>query len=128
VSQVKSTGKPNLGGPWTLVDMHGVPRTERDYLGRYCLLYFGFTFCPDICPAELVKVDNILKQLPAKLGKKSPPLKPVFISVDPERDSLLQLRHYAQDFNPDIDYLTGTKEQVRVGWDIQCPDPPILLD
>ena len=56
VSQVTSTGKPNLGGPWTLVDVSGIPRTERDYLGGYVLLYFGFTFCPDICPAELVKV------------------------------------------------------------------------
>jgi protein SCO1 len=53
---VTSVGKPNLGGPWTLVDMHGEPKTDKDYLGQYALLYFGFAHCPDICPAELVKV------------------------------------------------------------------------
>jgi cytochrome oxidase Cu insertion factor (SCO1/SenC/PrrC family) len=56
VSQVSTIGKPALGGPWTLVDMHGEPKTDKDYRGQYTLLYFGFAFCPDICPAELVKV------------------------------------------------------------------------
>eukprot|EP00953_Heterococcus_sp_UTEX-ZZ885_P013563 7746-Heterococcus_DN1.PRE.2 len=55
VSQVSTIGKPALGGPWTLVDMHGEPKTDKDYRGQYTLLYFGFAFCPDICPAELVK-------------------------------------------------------------------------
>lgn len=51
-----STGKPALGGPFTLVDMHGKPVTEKDYHGSFVLLYFGFCHCPDICPSELVKV------------------------------------------------------------------------
>ncbi|CAM9316691.1 unnamed protein product, partial [Phaeothamnion confervicola] len=106
----KSFGKPALGGPWSLVDMHGAPRTDRDYRGRFTLLYFGFTHCPDICPSELVKVGNVIEELDKRLGPGV--VKPVFISVDPERDSLQQLRHYAQDFHPSIDYLTGTKEQV----------------
>lgn len=54
--QVTSTGKPALGGPFTLVDMHGKPVTDKDYHGSFVLLYFGFCHCPDICPSELVKV------------------------------------------------------------------------
>ncbi|KAG5190320.1 SCO1 family protein [Tribonema minus] len=111
VSQVTSIGKPNLGGPWTLVDMHGVPKTDKDYLGSYTLLYFGFAHCPDICPAELVKLGHILQEASKQL-KRPVPVKPVFISVDPDRDSLRQLRFYAKDFHPDVDYLTGTKDQV----------------
>lgn len=54
--QVTSTGKPALGGPFTLVNMHGKPVTDKDYHGSFVLLYFGFCHCPDICPSELVKV------------------------------------------------------------------------
>lgn len=60
---VKTVGKAALGGPWVLVDMHGVPRTDASYLGQYTLLYFGFTYCPDICPSELVKVGKVMTEL-----------------------------------------------------------------
>ncbi len=109
--KLQSTGKPDLGGPWTLVDQNGIPRTDRSYHGKVILLYFGFAHCPDICPAELVKVGNILK----RLDEKHPNLlriHPVFITVDPERDSINQLQYYGKDFDPRIQYLTGTKEQV----------------
>lgn len=56
VDQVTTTGKPALGGPFTLVNMHGKPVTEKDFHGSFMLLYFGFCHCPDICPSELVKV------------------------------------------------------------------------
>ena len=74
------------------------------------LLYFGFAHCPDICPSELVKIGKIADEV----AKKKLPyeLKPVFISVDPNRDSVGVLRHYAQDFHKSIDYLTGTNEQI----------------
>ncbi|CAM9462211.1 unnamed protein product [Ectocarpus sp. 13 AM-2016] len=109
-SEVTSTGKPALGGPFTLVDMHGKPVTEKDYHGSFVLLYFGFCHCPDICPSELVKVGAIATKLEGKLGAGV--VKPVFVSVDPDRDSLAQLKHYAQDFHHSIEYLTGTKDQV----------------
>lgn len=96
-SDVKTTGKPALGGPFTLVDMHGRPVTDKDFHGYFAMLYFGFCHCPDICPSELVKVGAIAKKLQDKLGEGV--VKPVFISVDPDRDSLAQLRHYAQDFH-----------------------------
>jgi protein SCO1/2 len=60
---VKSVGKPALGGPWVLVDQDGIPRTDASYRGNFAILYFGFTYCPDICPSELVKVGNIIKLL-----------------------------------------------------------------
>jgi protein SCO1/2 len=62
---VKTTGKAALGGPWVLVDQDGVPRTDASYRGKFTLLYFGFTFCPDICPSELVKVGHIMKEIGA---------------------------------------------------------------
>jgi len=107
-SEVISVGKPDLGGPWSLVDQDGIPRTDASYKGSFTLVYFGFTFCPDICPSELVKVGNLMDEL----EKRKRFVRPIFISVDPSRDSVGQLKHYSQDFHKDIVYLTGTKEQV----------------
>lgn len=106
---VATSGKPKLGGPWVLVDQDGIPRTDASYKGQFMLLYFGFTHCPDICPSELVKVGKILEQL----EKQNIQVKPVFISVDPARDCLEQLKHYSQDFHKSFSYLTGTNEQVK---------------
>lgn len=89
-----SYGKPALGGPWTLVDFTGKPVTDADFRGEFLLLYFGFTHCPDICPSELVKVGRILDLLDKE--QSLPMVRPVFISVDPDRDNVGQLRHYAQ--------------------------------
>lgn len=58
--EVNTIGKPALGGPWVLVDSHGIPKTDASYLGNFVLLYFGFTYCPDICPNELVKIGKIV--------------------------------------------------------------------
>jgi hypothetical protein len=62
-SKVSTTGKPALGGPWVLVDQDGVPRSDASYHGKFSLLYFGFTHCPDICPSELVKIGKIMNEL-----------------------------------------------------------------
>mmetsp|Transcript_59060 Transcript_59060/g.116173 ORF Transcript_59060/g.116173 Transcript_59060/m.116173 type:complete len:253 (-) Transcript_59060:154-912(-) len=106
---IKTVGKPALGGPWVLVNSDGATRTDASYRGQFMILYFGFTYCPDICPSELVKVGSIMKALEKK---KINQVKPVFISVDPNRDTVGQLKNYSQDFHPSIDYLTGTREQV----------------
>ena len=115
-SKVTTTGKAALGGPWVLVDENGIPRTDASFKGQYTLLYFGFSYCPDICPSELVKIGKVLDKLKADSGENSKdqksPVKPLFISVDPPRDTVGQLKFYAQDFHPDFTYLTGTKEQV----------------
>jgi protein SCO1/2 len=95
-TDVKTTGKPALGGvPWVLVDSFGKLKTDKDYVGndQFSLLYFGFTYCPDICPAELVKIGSIMNDLDkAGLGGS---LKPVFISVDPNRDTVGQVSFVA---------------------------------
>ena len=62
-SEIITTGKPALGGPWVLIDQDGIPRTDASYKGDFALLYFGFTYCPDICPSELVKVGKIIDGL-----------------------------------------------------------------
>lgn len=111
-SKVTTTGKAALGGPWVLVDENGIPRTDASFKGQYTLLYFGFSYCPDICPSELVKIGKVLQKLKATDKNKECPVKPLFISVDPTRDTVGQLKFYAQDFDKDFTYLTGTKEQI----------------
>jgi len=110
--KVAVTGKPDLGGPFVLVNQRGEPVTDATFKGKYLLLYFGFSYCPDICPSELVKLGKVMDEL-KKSTQDSFEVKPIFISVDPNRDSLAVLRHYAQDFHPSIDYLTGTKTQIE---------------
>ncbi|KAJ8600547.1 hypothetical protein CTAYLR_007932 [Chrysophaeum taylorii] len=106
-------GKPDLGGKWTLVSANsGLPVTDASYLGKYTLLYFGFSRCPDICPAELVKVGEVLSLLDAK--KNPPEVQALFVSLDPNRDSIEQLRYYASDFDDRIDFLIGTPDQVKI--------------
>lgn len=94
-----------LGGPFVLVDAaDGLPVTDSKYRGDFLLLYFGFTHCPDICPNELVKLGKLIDNLDKR---KMPQIKPVFISVDPQRDTVGQMRHYGVDFHPSLDWLTG---------------------
>jgi protein SCO1/2 len=107
-SDVVTVGKASLGGPWSLVDEDGIPRTDAYYKGQFQLLYFGFTYCPDICPNELVKIGKIIDSL----KKKGVNVKPIFISVDPARDTIGQLKNYSQDFHPDMSFLTGTRDQI----------------
>ena len=117
-SETVTTGKASLGGPWVLVDQDGIPRTDASYRGKFTLLYFGFSYCPDICPSELVKIGKVMDALstqssaPNNPKSSTCPIQTLFISVDPARDTIGQLKHYSQDFHPDICYLTGTKDQV----------------
>ena len=101
-------GKPSLGGPWTLVDARtNRPVTDASFHGSYVLLYFGFSRCPDICPSELLKVQKVLRLL----GDEAPT--PLFVSLDPRRDSLRQLRVYAKDFDARVRFLVGTPAQCK---------------
>lgn len=108
-----AAGKPAIGGPWSLVDLDGKLVTNKSFEGKWLLLYFGFARCPDICPSEMMKVGRVmdtLKQEHPEIAKK---LVPVFVSIDPARDSLRALKAYAKDFHPDYVFLTGAPEQVR---------------
>ncbi len=99
---------PAVGGPFTLVDHDGRARTEADFRGRSMLVYFGFTYCPDVCPTALTAVAQALD----RLGPDADKIAPVFITVDPERDLPEQLKEYVRHFHPRMTGLTGTKEQI----------------
>ncbi|KAK2892723.1 hypothetical protein QQF64_035473 [Cirrhinus molitorella] len=98
-------------GDFSLLDHTGQRRTKRDFLGRWVLLYFGFTHCPDICPDELDKMTSVVRIL-----DKDPsltPVQPLFITVDPERDDVAAIAKYVKDFHPRLIGLTGTAEEVK---------------
>jgi len=98
-----------LGGPYSLIDMHGHPLTERQFKGRYTLIYFGYTHCIDVCPLTLASVTQALDIM----GKGSRQIVPLFITVDPSRDTPDVVADYVSHFSPDIVGLTGTKSQIQ---------------
>jgi cytochrome oxidase Cu insertion factor (SCO1/SenC/PrrC family) len=102
-----------IGGPFELVDQHGAPRTDADFRGRYMLMYFGFTHCPDTCPTALLKMTEALEALAELDAAKAERVVPVFISVDPERDTPEALRSYAEHFHRRLVALTGTPRQLE---------------
>jgi cytochrome oxidase Cu insertion factor (SCO1/SenC/PrrC family) len=102
------TGGALIGGPFSLTDQTGRPVTDADYRGRYMLIYFGFTFCPDVCPTELQVMATALDQL----GRQADEVQPIFITIDPERDTPSQLAGYVSQFHPRMAGLTGTPEQI----------------
>lgn len=99
-----------IGGPFTLTDTNGKTRTERDFNNTYKIVYFGFTFCPAICPTELQKIAQAYTDLPANIQKQ---VQMIFISVDPERDTPQAMKNYTALFHPKLIGLTGTEEQVE---------------
>ncbi|XP_050825823.1 protein SCO2 homolog, mitochondrial [Serinus canaria] len=98
-------------GDFQLQDTSGAARSKADFLGRWVLLYFGFTHCPDVCPEELEKLSRAVELL--ERDPALPPLQPLFVTVDPERDDAAALARYLRDFHPRLLGLTGTPEQVR---------------
>ena len=105
-----SAGEALIGGPFTLIDQHGARVTEQDFAGRFMLVYFGYTFCPDICPMSLTVMAAALDQLPEAQAEQ---VVPILITVDPARDTVEQLADYAPLFHPRLVALTGSAEQVR---------------
>jgi protein SCO1/2 len=97
-----------IGGPFTLVDQNGVVRHPEDFRGKLMLVYFGYTYCPDVCPTELQTMTEALE----KLGAKAADVQPLFITVDPERDTQVEMKSYAENFDPRLLALTGTAAQI----------------
>ena len=95
-----------------MIDLSGNLVTNRSFEGKWTLLYYGFARCPDICPSEMVKVGKVLDTLKKEFPQLADKIQPIFVSVDPARDSLNALKEYAKDFHPDFVFLTGTPEQV----------------
>jgi protein SCO1/2 len=105
---VATTGKALVGGPFTLVDTSGKTVTDKDFRGRYMLVFFGFTHCPDICPAELQVISAAL----AALGPKAEKVVPIFITLDPERDTPEVMGDYVKNFGADFVGLSGSPEAI----------------
>lgn len=107
---VVSTGEARIGGAFNLNDDSGNPVTEQTLVGdKYTLLFFGFTNCPDVCPAMLQMMADTMSKLPQATQDK---LNMVFVSVDPKRDDAKTLKTYVDGFDPRFTGWTGTKEQV----------------
>ncbi len=107
LGQVVSSGTADVGGPFKLVDQSGAAKTDRDFRGRYMLIYFGYSFCPDVCPTTLA----VMAQALEKLGDKR--VVPVFITIDPERDTPKVLADYMKAFGPDFVGLTGSAAAIK---------------
>lgn len=101
-------GVATVGGPFALTDHTGKRVTEKDFTGKPTLVFFGYTHCPDVCPTTLYETTQWL----AALGDKADRLNVLFISVDPERDTVPVLADYMKAFDPRIRGLTGTPEEV----------------
>lgn len=97
-----------LGGPFTLTAHNGKVVTDKDFRGKYMLVFFGFANCPDVCPLTLKKIDDAL----TKLGPKSAQIIPVFITIDPERDTPEKVRQFVTRISPRVVGLTGTRAQI----------------
>ncbi|MEX0921686.1 MAG: SCO family protein [Rhodovibrionaceae bacterium] len=108
----EAIGQAAIGGPFELVDQNGVPRSEQDFRGRYMLVYFGYTYCPDICPTTLATMSRGLEALAERAPEKAEAVVPIFITVDPQRDDVEAMTGYVPHFHDRLVGLTGTQEQV----------------
>jgi protein SCO1/2 len=99
-----------IGGPFTLVASDGTMVTDRTYRGKWLLVYFGYTFCPDICPTTLVEIATALE----KLGPDAVNVQPIFITVDPQRDTPDVMADYTRSFDARIVGLTGDPHQIAI--------------
>lgn len=113
IQDVPATTSPlagtNLGGPFSLTNQDGKAVTETSWPGQYLLVFFGFTHCPDVCPTGLGKMAEALEALPAETLVQ---VQPLFITLDPARDTASQLKEYVKLFHSRLIGLTGTQEQI----------------
>ena len=105
---ITASGTATIGGPFTLVATNGESVSDQTYRGKWLLIYFGYTYCPDACPTALNSISVALE----KLGSQANDLQPLFVTVDPERDTRETMAKYLTSFDSRIIGLTGTKEQI----------------
>ncbi|MDQ8027148.1 MAG: SCO family protein [Brevundimonas sp.] len=111
--EITSTGQGKIGGPFQLVNEEGQPVDQTMLNGKWSLVFFGFTYCPDYCPTTLA----MLEATKTELGAQGENLQLVFISVDPERDTPKAMKDYLSTYPMEVVGLTGTPEQVRAAAD-----------
>jgi len=102
-------GKEPVGGPFALTDQNGRLRTDTEFRGKFILLYFGYTHCPDICPADVLSITLAMQGL----GERADKLQPIFVTLDPERDTQAHLGDYLGSFDPRWIGLTGDPATIR---------------
>lgn len=107
--RVETIGTALIGGPFSLINQNGDTVTDQDFRGRYMLVFFGYTNCPDVCPAELQVIAAAMDGLTPKEKKK---VVPIFITLDPDRDTPGVLKVYLANFGPEFVGLTGTATQI----------------
>ena len=103
-----AVGIVSIGGPFSLIDQDGAPKSDKDFLGRYALVYFGYTNCPDVCPTTLAMMADALD----RLGAKSQRVAPVFVTIDPARDTPKVLKQYLAAFGRRFVGLTGSPSAI----------------
>jgi protein SCO1/2 len=102
------SGQIAVGGPYALIDQNGQPRSSADFRGKFQLIYFGYTFCPDVCPTTLALIAAAMD----KLGPAQNRITPIFITIDPARDKPEVLKKYLAAFGPRFVGLTGAPDQI----------------
>jgi protein SCO1 len=107
-SSAHAASAVTIGGPFTLSTPDGVTVTDRTYRGKWLLVYFGYTSCPDSCPTMLLDIATALKEL----GRDAAKVQPLFITVDPQRDTPQVMQQYTQSFDPQILGLVGAPQQI----------------
>src|SRR4051794_8024938 len=103
------SGREPVGGPFELTDQTGHRRTDADFQGKLVVIYFGYTYCPDVCPTELQSISLALD----KLGAAADTVQPLFITVDPGRDTPARLADFVSSFHPRLIGLTGSLAEIR---------------
>lgn len=101
-----------IGGPFSLVSQDGRLVSDRDLAGRYRLIYFGYSYCPDVCPTDLLSIGQGLSKFEKADPKRAARVQPIFISIDPERDTPAVLKPYVAAFHPRLIGLTGSPAQI----------------
>ena len=99
----------DIGGPFTLIDQKGASVSDADVIDRPSLIYFGYTFCPDVCPVDV----QVMADAVELLAERGIEVRPVFITIDPARDTVAELAVYAEAMHPEMIALTGTDEQIK---------------
>jgi protein SCO1/2 len=102
----------SMGGPFSLTDQNGRRVTDRDYAGKYRLVYFGYTYCPDVCPIDLRVIGAGLRRFEERDAARGAKVVPVFITVDPARDTPDVLRQFVANFHPRMVGLTGSADDI----------------
>ena len=101
-----------IGGPFALVDQNGRRVTDKDFAGKYRIVYFGYTHCPDVCPTDLATISQAMTSFEKKDPARAARVQPIFITVDPERDTPAAMKEYLRAFHPRLIGLGGTPAQV----------------